>query len=121
MTVEQLICDLDELVDGVCQRLGKTRVAIFGRSWGSALGVLYAARFPEKVAAYVGCGQIDDWPAAEAASYEFALEPGASATAGQCGSCWRSARRRTRPGLCSRNAPGCHASKARCALGPCGR
>ena len=61
MTVEQFISDLDELVDAVCKRLGKTKVVIFGHSWGSALGVLYAARFPEKVAAYVGSGQIGDW------------------------------------------------------------
>ena len=73
MTVEQFISDLDELVDMVCERLGKTKVAIFGHSWGSALGVLYAARFPEKVAAYVGSGQIGDWAAAESASYAFAL------------------------------------------------
>jgi pimeloyl-ACP methyl ester carboxylesterase len=37
------------------------------------LGVLYAARFPGKVMAYVGSGQIGDWPAAESASYAFAL------------------------------------------------
>jgi pimeloyl-ACP methyl ester carboxylesterase len=73
MTVEQFISDLDALVDAVRERLGKSKVAIFGHSWGSALGVLYAARFPEKVAAYVGSGQIGDWPAAEQASYRFAL------------------------------------------------
>ena len=73
MTVEQFISDLDDLVEAVCERLGKTNVVIYGHSWGSALGVLYAARFPEKVAAYVGSGQIGDWPAAEATSYEFAL------------------------------------------------
>ena len=73
LTVEQLISDLDELVDAVCTRLGKTRVAIFGHSWGSALGMLYAARFPEKVTAYVGSGQIGDWAAGESASYAFAL------------------------------------------------
>ena len=73
LTVEQLISDLDELVDAVCARLGKTKVAIFGHSWGSALGPLYAARFPEKVAAYVGSGQIGDWAAGESASYAFAL------------------------------------------------
>ena len=73
MTVEQFISDLNELVDAICQRLHKTKVAIFGHSWGSALGVLYAARFPEKVAAYVGSGQIGDHPAGEAASYAFAL------------------------------------------------
>lgn len=73
MTVEQFVCDLDELVDAVCERLGKTRVAIFGHSWGSAFGVLHAARFPDKVAAYVGSGQGGDWAAGEAASYAYAL------------------------------------------------
>jgi pimeloyl-ACP methyl ester carboxylesterase len=73
MTVEQFISDLDELVDLVRERLDKPRVTIFGHSWGSVLGVLYAARFPEKVAAYVGSGQIGDWPAAESGSYEWVL------------------------------------------------
>lgn len=73
MTVEQFIADLDELVDAVCGRTGHDKVALFGHSWGSVLGVLYAARFPGKVAAYVGSGQIGDWPAAESASYAFAL------------------------------------------------
>jgi pimeloyl-ACP methyl ester carboxylesterase len=73
MTVEQFIADLDELVDAACKRVGKNKVAIFGHSWGSALGPLYAARFPEKVAAYVGSGQIGDWPAGESSSYAFAL------------------------------------------------
>jgi pimeloyl-ACP methyl ester carboxylesterase len=73
MTVERFVSDLDELVDAVCERLGKSNVVIFGHSWGSVLGVLYAARFPEKVAAYVGSGQIGDWPAAELGSYEWAL------------------------------------------------
>ena len=73
MTAEQFISDLDELVEAVRKRLSKTNVTIFGHSWGSVLGVLYAARFPEKVAAYVGCGQIGDWAAAESASYALAL------------------------------------------------
>ena len=73
MTAEQFIADLDELVVEVCKRVGRKKVAIFGHSWGSALGVLYAARFPEKVAAYVGSGQIGDWSAGESSSYAFAL------------------------------------------------
>lgn len=35
--------------------------------------MLYAARFPEKVAAYVGAGQIGDWLASEAICYDFTL------------------------------------------------
>ncbi|MGE5201099.1 MAG: alpha/beta fold hydrolase [Acidobacteriota bacterium] len=73
MTIDQFIADLDELVEVVCNRVGISKVAIFGHSWGSALGVLYAARFPEKVAAYVGSGQIGDLPAGESPSYAFAL------------------------------------------------
>ena len=73
LTVEQCISDLNQLVDAVCAKLGKTKVAIFGHSWGSVLGVIYAARFPDKVAAYVGSGQIGDWAAGEVASYAWAL------------------------------------------------
>jgi pimeloyl-ACP methyl ester carboxylesterase len=73
MTVEQFIADLDELVDLVRARLGQNTVTIFGHSWGSTLGALYAARFPEKVAAYVGGAQIGDCAAGEAASYAYAL------------------------------------------------
>jgi pimeloyl-ACP methyl ester carboxylesterase len=73
MSVEQFVSDLDDLVDAVCTRLGKTKVVLFGHSWGSALGVLYAARFPEKVAAYVGSGQMGDAAAGEAVSYAHAL------------------------------------------------
>jgi len=73
MTVEQFVSDLDELVDAVCARVGQTKVVLFGHSWGSALGVLYAARFPEKVGAYVGSGQIGHAASGESASYAFAL------------------------------------------------
>jgi pimeloyl-ACP methyl ester carboxylesterase len=73
MRVEQFISDLDQLVENVCARLGKKKVAIFGHSWGSVLGVLYVDRFPDKVAAYVGCAQYGDWAAAESASYAMAL------------------------------------------------
>jgi len=73
MTVNQFVADLDELVEVVSRRVGHKKVTIFGHSWGSALGILYAARFPDKVAAYAGSGQIGDWSAAESASYAVAL------------------------------------------------
>ena len=73
MNVEQFIADLDELVDYVRKRVGQKKVTILGHSWGSTLGVLYAARFPEKIALYIGCEQIADAAASEAASYAFAV------------------------------------------------
>ena len=74
MTVEQFLSDLDELVDIVRRRFGKEKVTIYGHSWGSVLGVLYAARHPEKVSAYVGTGQIGNWPASEAICYAYTVE-----------------------------------------------
>jgi pimeloyl-ACP methyl ester carboxylesterase len=73
MTVDQFIADLDELVDVVRKRIGQGQVVILGHSWGSVLGALYAARFPEKVALYIGCAQIGDAAAGEAGSYAYAL------------------------------------------------
>jgi pimeloyl-ACP methyl ester carboxylesterase len=73
MTVEQFVTDLSELVEAVRARVGSRKLVLFGHSWGSALGTLYAAKFPEKVAAYVGSGQVGDSQAGEAASYAFAL------------------------------------------------
>jgi pimeloyl-ACP methyl ester carboxylesterase/membrane protease YdiL (CAAX protease family) len=73
MTLEQFVADLDELVDIARRRFGKEKVAILGHSWGSALGAIYAARFPEKVSVYVGAAQIGDSAAGEALSYAFGL------------------------------------------------
>ena len=73
MTLDQFVADLDELVDIVRRHFGKEKVAILGHSWGSALGAIYAARFPEKVSVYVGAAQIGDWSTAESLSYSFGL------------------------------------------------
>lgn len=83
MTVEQHLTDLDELVDHVRGRFGKQKVVIYGHSWGSVLGVLYAARHPEKVSAYVGTGQIGNWPASERMSYEYTLAEAARRSDGK--------------------------------------
>jgi pimeloyl-ACP methyl ester carboxylesterase len=74
MTVEQFVADLDQLVDYVCKRVGKQKVTLLGHSWGSQLGCLYAARFPHKVAVYVGCAQIGDSQRSETLSYTIALD-----------------------------------------------
>ena len=73
MTMERFVADLDEVVDLVQKRFNKEKVVLLGHSWGTALGTLYAYEHPEKVAAYVGVGQVADMPVGEARSYEFAL------------------------------------------------
>ncbi len=73
MTVEQFLCDLGEVVGLVKARFGKEKVVLLAHSWGTILGTLYAHRYPENVAAYLGVGQIAAMPEGERVSYTFAL------------------------------------------------
>lgn len=74
MRVAQFLEDLDALVDIVRTRLPGAKIVLFGHSWGSLLGCLYADIHPSKVAAYVGSGQYGDAQAADVASWTIALE-----------------------------------------------
>lgn len=73
MTIVQLLQDLDEVVELIRERFHKKNVVLLGDSWGTALGTLYALQHPEKVAAYVGIGQVADMPRGELVSYDYAL------------------------------------------------
>lgn len=73
MTIERFVRDLDELVELVERRFGQDKVVLLGHSWGTVLGTLYAARYPEKVAAYVGVAQIANMRTGRRLSYDFAL------------------------------------------------
>ncbi|MBR1797066.1 MAG: alpha/beta hydrolase [Clostridiales bacterium] len=55
---EQAQEDLDALVDYLCDRFGQDQVIILGHSYGSLLGSQYVTKHPEKVAAYIGVGQV---------------------------------------------------------------
>jgi pimeloyl-ACP methyl ester carboxylesterase len=73
MTLERFVADLDELIEILLAKLGQPKLVLLGHSWGSLLGVEYAARHPGKVSAYVGVGQVADMARSEAASYAFTL------------------------------------------------
>lgn len=73
MTVEQLLSDLHELIVAVTARFGKQKVVLVGQSAGTALGVLYAARHPELVQAWVGVNQVVDRGREEEISHEYTL------------------------------------------------
>lgn len=73
LSVDKLLDDLNQLVDRLRSRFGQRRVVLIAHSWGSALGTLYARRHPDKVAAYVGIGQVADMRKGEALSYRYAF------------------------------------------------
>ncbi len=73
LTVDQLVEDANALVGWLCQRFHKDKIFIIGGSWGSELGTYLAHRHPEKIAAYVGFGQVVDGAKNEEISYNFAM------------------------------------------------
>lgn len=58
MTDERILSDALELVDTLSRRYGQDRVLLVGHSWGSYVGTLFARRWPERLHAYVGVGQV---------------------------------------------------------------
>lgn len=57
-TFEQAQADLDALVDYVCNRFHQEKVILAGHSYGTMVGSKYAIEHPNKVAAYIGVGQM---------------------------------------------------------------
>jgi len=73
LTLEQLISDCGELLDYLRETLGKERIFLLGGSWGTELGTFVCRRFPEKVAGYIGYGQVVNGVKNEERSYAYVL------------------------------------------------
>lgn len=74
ITLEQIVRDLDELVDALLAEFEQPSLILVGYSWGSLVSLEYVSRFPSKVSAYVGIGQMADTPASEKLVYQWALD-----------------------------------------------
>ena len=74
MTVDRFVEDTRELTDFVTEKLGQEKVFLWGHSWGSNVGALFAARYPEALHAYVSTGQSVNPFENERLCYEFVLE-----------------------------------------------
>lgn len=74
LTIRRLTDDAAELVEWLCAHFGKDRIFVIGGSWGSVLGTWLAYRYPARIAAFVGFGQVVDGAKNEELSYGFALD-----------------------------------------------
>lgn len=74
LTLEQLISDCGELIDYLCATLSKKKIFLLGASWGTELGTFVCQRCPDKIAGYIGYGQVVNGIENENVSYAFALE-----------------------------------------------
>ena len=73
MNIAQFLADTHELVEILRTRFQASKIYLVGHSWGSLLGVLTVARYPELFYAYVGIGQAVDLQENEHVSYQFAV------------------------------------------------
>lgn len=73
MNMETTVEDARLVVDYLRERFHQEKVIVVGHSYGSYLGVLLCAKYPEKVTAYVGIGQLANGAENERISYEFVL------------------------------------------------
>lgn len=74
MTIEQFISDAHELVVLLLERFGRAKLILVAHSWGSIIGVLTVAKYPELFDAYIGISQAVNPPESERMMYRFALE-----------------------------------------------
>lgn len=58
LTTEQLVADTVELTNMLRVRFHQDKIYLVGHSWGTYLGMLVIARYPELYRAYVGIGQL---------------------------------------------------------------
>ena len=74
LTLEQLISDCKELIDYLCKSLAKKKIFLLGGSWGTELGTFVCKQHPEKIAGYIGYGQVVNGIENENLSYAYVLE-----------------------------------------------
>ncbi len=74
LTVPRMVEDAHELALHLKKRFNKKSIYIVGHSWGSLLGTLFAHKYPEDVAAYIGMGQFVNGAENEQLSYDFCMD-----------------------------------------------
>jgi pimeloyl-ACP methyl ester carboxylesterase len=74
MNIDQFVQDTRELTLYLLKKYRKEKIVLVGHSWGSVIGIMAAAKYPELYHCYVGIGQIANMKEGEAASYQWTLE-----------------------------------------------
>jgi pimeloyl-ACP methyl ester carboxylesterase len=71
MNVQQFISDTKEVITYSLAQLNKEKLFLWGHSWGSSIGAMYASRYPEMLYAYISTGQSVNPIKNEQLGYEF--------------------------------------------------
>jgi pimeloyl-ACP methyl ester carboxylesterase len=73
LTPERYVADARELIRYLQQRFDEEKVYVLGESWGSALGIMIAQRYPELLHAFIGTGQMVAFLENDLICYDFAM------------------------------------------------
>jgi proline iminopeptidase len=73
VTKENIENDCIELIDYLRKRFNKDKIYFIGHSWGTVIGIDTIIRIPEKIAGYIGIGQIVNVIPQEEISYDYTL------------------------------------------------
>ncbi|MFU8795341.1 MAG: alpha/beta fold hydrolase, partial [Dethiobacteria bacterium] len=73
MTVDRYIDDTIELTGYLKERFGREKIYLLGHSWGSQIGILAAATYPENYFAYIGVSQLTDPHLSQELAYRWLL------------------------------------------------
>ncbi|MBM7624264.1 alpha/beta fold hydrolase [Sporohalobacter salinus] len=74
MTIEQYVSDIHELTQKLKERFDVPKIYLLGRSWGTIIGTLSVAKYPNDYYAYIGVGQVAYSKGAEKISYQKVLD-----------------------------------------------
>lgn len=74
MNIDQFVEDTRELTLYLMKKFAKERIVLAGHSWGSAIGAMAVAKYPELYSCYVGIGQVANMAEGELASYQWTLD-----------------------------------------------
>lgn len=74
MNIAQFVQDVREMTLYLLKKFGKERLVLVGHSWGTVIGALAVARYPELFHCYVGISQVAHMAEGEALSYRWTLD-----------------------------------------------
>ena len=71
LTLDTVVRDGVELAEYLTHHLRKSKIILWGHSWGTVIGADMARRRPDLFAAFVGTGQVGSWDRGVRYQYEF--------------------------------------------------